>query len=252
MNGWPYPLWIAHRGAGRLAPENTLAAFRVGASHGYRAFECDVKLSADGVSFLLHDDTLQRTTPARGIAGERPWSELSRLDAGGWHSRAFAGEPIASLEAISGFVLRNGFALNIELKPTPGQEDETGRVVASTAARLWTGRSPPPLLSSFEAASLAAARQAAPELPRALLLDALAPDWFELAISLHCAAVVTAYPLMEAAVIARLHGADLRALCYTVNDPAEAWRLLGLGIDGIITDAVDGFSPGGAHDGVLD
>ena len=50
---WPYPRWIAHRGAGKLAPENTLAAFRVGAAHGYRAFECDVKLSADGVPFLL-------------------------------------------------------------------------------------------------------------------------------------------------------------------------------------------------------
>ena len=252
MNDWPYPLWIAHRGAGKLAPENTLAAFRVGASHGYRAFECDVKLSADGVPFLLHDDSLQRTTSARGIAGERPWSELSRLDAGGWHSRAFAGEPIASLEAISGFVLRNGFALDIELKPTPGQEDETGRVVASAATRLWTGRSPPPLLSSFAAASLAAAHRAAPELPCALLLDALAPDWFELAISLQCAAVVTAYPLMDAGVIARLHAAGLRALCYTVNDPAEARRLLGLGIDGSITDAVDGFSPGAANEGVLD
>ena len=54
--------WIAHRGAGKLAPENTLAAFRLGASHGYRAFECDVKLSADGVPFLLHDATLDRTT----------------------------------------------------------------------------------------------------------------------------------------------------------------------------------------------
>ena len=252
MNGWPYPLWIAHRGAGTLAPENTLAAFRVGASHGYRAFECDVKLSADGVPFLLHDDTLQRTTAAHGVAGERPWSELSRLDAGGWHSRGFAGEPIASFEAIAGYVLRNGHALNIELKPTSGQEDETGRVVAIEAARLWQGHSPPPLLSSFEAASLFAARQAAPELPRALLLDALPTDWFELAISLGCAAVVTAHPLMNAAVIARLHGAGLRALCYTVNDPAEARRLLGLGIDGIITDAVDGFSPGGAHEGALD
>ena len=48
---WPYPFWIAHRGAGNLAPENTLAAFKLGASHGYRMFECDVKLSADGVPF---------------------------------------------------------------------------------------------------------------------------------------------------------------------------------------------------------
>ncbi|MBK6863040.1 MAG: glycerophosphodiester phosphodiesterase [Ideonella sp.] len=242
---WPYPLWIAHRGAGKLAPENTLAAFRVGAGHGFRAFECDVKLSADGVLFLLHDDTLDRTTPARGVAGERPWSELSRLDAGGWHSRGFAGEPPASLDAIAAFVLRNGHALNIEIKPTPGLARETGRAVALEAARLWQGQALPPLLSSFEPDALVAAREAVPALPRALLLDALPGDWFEQAVSLGCSAVVTAYPLMDAAVIARLHGAGLRALCYTVNDAAEVARLLGLGIDGIITDAVDRFAPAG-------
>ena len=52
---WPYPRWIAHRGAGKLAPENTLAAFRMGAQYGYRMFECDAKLSSDGVPFLMHD-----------------------------------------------------------------------------------------------------------------------------------------------------------------------------------------------------
>ena len=82
MAPWPYPRWVAHRGAGKLAPENTLAAFRLGASHGYRAFECDVKLSADGVPFLLHDATLQRTTSGHGRAADLPWSELARLDAG--------------------------------------------------------------------------------------------------------------------------------------------------------------------------
>ncbi|HRP29573.1 MAG TPA: glycerophosphodiester phosphodiesterase [Burkholderiaceae bacterium] len=249
---WPYPLWIAHRGAGHQAPENTLAAFRAGASHGYRAFECDVKLSADGVPFLLHDDTLQRTTPAHGVAGDRPWSELSRIDAGGWHSRAFAGEPIPSLEAVAAFVRRNGLALNIEIKPTPGLEAETGRVVALEAERLWQGSAIQPLLSSFEPPSLAAARDAVPDLPRALLLDRLAPGWFELTQELGCAAVVTAYPLMDADVIARLHGAGLRALCYTVNDPAEAQRLIALGIDGIITDAVDRFSPAASGGTLLD
>ena len=71
------PLWVAHRGAGKLAPENTLAAFRLGAAHGYRAFECDVKLSSDGVPFLLHDATLERTTDGAGIAGERAWGVLA-------------------------------------------------------------------------------------------------------------------------------------------------------------------------------
>src|SRR6187401_806656 len=91
--GWPFPFWIAHRGAGKLAPENTLAAFRVGASFGYRAFECDVKLSADGIPFLLHDATLARTTSGGDDAGALDWSALARLDAGTWHSRTFAGEP---------------------------------------------------------------------------------------------------------------------------------------------------------------
>ena len=68
---WPYPFWIAHRGAGKLAPENTLAAFRLGAQHGYRMFECDAKLSADGVPFLMHDATLERTTSGQGIGGSR-------------------------------------------------------------------------------------------------------------------------------------------------------------------------------------
>ena len=100
-NDWPYPRWVAHRGAGKLAPENTLAAFRLGARYGYRMFECDVKLSADEVPFLLHDASLERTTNGQGIAGQLSWAELSRLDAGSWHSRAYAGEPIASLDAVA-------------------------------------------------------------------------------------------------------------------------------------------------------
>ncbi len=245
MKDWPYPLWIAHRGAGKLAPENTLAAFRVGASHGYRAFECDVKLSSDGVPFLLHDDTLDRTTPASGTAGARAWAELARLDAGTWHSRGYAGEPLPSLEAIARYCLRNGFALNIEIKPTPGVEEDTGRTVALEAARLWTGQTMLPLFSSFRPEALRGARETAPQLPRALLLDTLWSGWFEVAQGNGCVAVVTNHRLMDAALIAKLHGAGLRALVYTVNDAADAQRLLSLHIDGIITDAVDRFVPAG-------
>ena len=239
---WPYPLWIAHRGAGKLAPENTLAAFRVGAGHGFGAFECDVKLSADGVPFLLHDATLARTSSGHGVASQLAWSELSRIDAGSWHGRAFAGEPLPSLDAIARYCIGNGHALNLEIKPTPGDEVQTGRVVAAEAARLWAAENRLPLLSSFEPDALQAAREAAPHLPRALLLDALHPGWFARAQALGCAAVVTQHALMDAAVIAQLHAAGLRALVYTVNDPTEANRLLALGIDGIITDAVDCFS----------
>ena len=244
MTNWPYPFWIAHRGAGKLVPENTLAAFRAGAGHGYRAFECDVKLSADGVPFLLHDSTLDRTTPARGIAGERPWVDLSQLDAGSWHSRAFAGEPLPTLDAIAAFCLRNGHALNIEIKPTEGVEARTGEVVAQHAARLWTGQAVPPLLSSFQPDSLAAAQAAAPALPRALLLEKLHEGWLAQAHALGCVAVVADHREMTGEAIAQLHAAGLRALVYTVNEPERARALMALQIDGIITDAVDRFAPG--------
>ncbi|HET9822110.1 MAG TPA: glycerophosphodiester phosphodiesterase [Burkholderiaceae bacterium] len=241
MTDWPYPYWIAHRGAGKLAPENTLAAFRLGAQHGYGAFECDVKLSADDVPFLLHDATLTRTAGVEGVAGERPWSELSRLDAGGWHSRLYAGEPMATLEGVAGYVLRNRFHLNIEIKPTPGHEERTGRVVARHAARLWRDAAHPPLLSSFQPLALAAAQASEPALPRALLLDELHDGWFEQAAQLGCVAVVANQSLWTGAMVERLHAEDLRALAYTVNEEAMARHLTALGLDGLITDAVDRF-----------
>ena len=242
---WPLPLWIAHRGAGRLAPENTLAAFRMGASFGYSAFECDVKLSADGVPFLLHDATLERTTPASGVAGDKPWAELSRLDAGGWHSRAYAGEPLPSLDTIAAYVQRNGFALNLEIKPTPGVEQVTGAAVGTACARLWHGSAAPLVFSSFRPEALLGARDTAAHIPRALLVDTLWPGWFEMALSLGCVAVVSNHTLMDTVLATQLHGAGLRALCYTVNDTDSVRRLLALGVDGLITDAVDRFSPHG-------
>lgn len=244
MGEWPMPLWIAHRGAGKLAPENTLAAFREGARHGYRAFECDVKLSADGIPFLLHDATLNRTTPERGVAGERSWAELSRIDAGAWHSRAYAGEPIPSLDALSRYVIANRFALNIEIKPTPGQELLTGQVVGREVLRLWEGSGLLPLFSSFQPEALAGALETAPELPRGLLLDKISQGWLDQALSLQCRAVITNYALMNHALVEQLHAAGLKALVYTVNDPASAQWLMANGVDGIITDAVDRFSPG--------
>ncbi len=240
---WPYPRWIAHRGAGKLAPENTLAAFRLGAAHGYRAFECDVKLSADGLPFLLHDATLERTSSASGTAADLTWSALSQLDAGSWHSHRYAGEPLPSLAAVAAFIRHNGFALNLEIKPTPGQEAITGQVVAEHAARLWADQPLPPLLSSFRPEALQAARAAAPHLPRALLLDTLWSGWFEIASALDCTAVVSNYRLMDAALLAQLRHAGWRALVYTVNEADDARRLLALGVDGLITDAVDRFAP---------
>ncbi len=243
MKPWPYPRWIAHRGAGKLAPENTLSAFRLGAAHGYRMFECDAKLSADGIPFLLHDATLERTTNGHGIAGQLPWQALSQLDAGGWHSRAHAGEPLPTLEALARWCMANGHHLNIEIKPTPGEERRTGEVVAATAQRLWQGQAVPPLLTSFKPEALQGAQATAPDLPRGLLLDTLWDGWLDKARALDCVAVVCHYGLWNADTVSQVHAAGMRCLSYTVNDESVAWHLDRLGTDGIITDRVDLFPP---------
>ncbi len=240
---WPYPRWIAHRGAGKLAPENTLAAFKLGASHGYRMFECDVKLSADGVPFLLHDATLARTTSGRGIAGDKAWGELSKLDAGSWHSAAFANEALPTLDLIARYCIDGNYFLNIEIKPTPGQEVATGSAVANAAAKLWPTPAVPPLLTSFEPDALEAAQAAQPRLPRGLLLDTLWTGWLETALSLDCVAVICHHLLWDASSMTQAKSAGFRCLSFTVNDEASAQRLIDLGADGLITDRVDFFSP---------
>ncbi len=248
---WPYPRWIAHRGAGKLAPENTLAAFRLGASHGYRMFECDIKLSSDGVPFLLHDDTLQRTTNARAkigaghsaVAGDHPWGTLAQLDAGGWHSRAYAGEPLATLDAIAAFCIANGLMVNLEIKPSPGTARHTGAVVAQHAARLWQGQAVQPLLTSFEVDALEGAVEAQPELPYGLLLDTLWSGWLETGLRLGCQALVCNHGLWDTSSVTQAQSAGFKTLSYTVNDEWAAQRLWDLGTDGIITDRVDLFAP---------
>ena len=243
LKPWPYPKWIAHRGAGTLAPENTLAAFRKGAEYGYRMFECDAKLSADDVVFLMHDATLQRTTNGHGIGGEQSWHQLSQLDAGSWHSRHYSGEPLPTLTGLAQYCIRNQFFLNIEIKPTPGVEFKTGEIVAQQSAHLWQHEKVPPLLTSFQVDSLKGAQQAAPHLPRGLLLHSLTEGWLETAKRLDCSAIVCQYALWTPEIVLAAHGAGMRCLSYTVNDEWAAQHLLALGTDGIITDRVDVFSP---------
>lgn len=239
---WPYPRLVAHRGAGALAPENTLTAMRVGHAHGYRMVEFDVKLAADNVSFLLHDTTLERTTSGSGRADAFPWRELSRLDAGGWHSAKYAGEPLPTLGAIARWARAHGVACNVEIKPTPGRERETGAAVALDVSTLWRDAEVPPLLSSFSEVALDAARDAVPLLPRALLLDDLPADWLQRLQRLGCIALDVDHEALTAAVVKSVHASGYRVLCYTPNDAGRVAELAAWGVDSIITDAIDRIS----------
>ncbi len=236
---WPYPARIAHRGAGLLAPENTLAALRLGHAFGYRMFEFDAKLSGDGAVVLMHDATLERTTDGRGRVAACSLADLMRLDAGAWHGPQYAGEGVPTLARAAAWLRANGLHANVEIKPCPGREAETGAAVALEAALAWQGASVLPLLSSFSESALEAAAGAAPALPRALLLESVPQDWAARCVRLGCVAVVVAEQLLDAPLVARMHAAGLRVLAYTVNLPQRAQALGQWGLDGLITDAVD-------------
>jgi glycerophosphoryl diester phosphodiesterase len=242
MKSWPYPRLFAHRGGGSLAPENTLAAVRLGQSLGYRAHEFDVKLTKDHVAMLLHDATLERTTTGKGRAADFTWAELAGLDAGVWHSPAFTGEPLATFEAVARQLIDNGDMANVEIKPTPGAGRETGLAVAREAARLWAGAKVPPLLSSFDFEALMAAKEAAPELPRGWLVDHLTEaEWARLA-QLEAVSFHTNHKKIDVKDIARLHERGYRVMLYTVNDVAMAERFFEAGVDGLFTDNLKVFA----------
>jgi len=242
MKRWPYPRLFAHRGGGKLAPENTLAAIRLGASLGYRAAEFDVKLTRDGVALLLHDATLERTTNGKGDAGSCDWAALAGLDAGSWHSEAFQGEPLARFDATAKLLKSLGMLANVEIKPSPGREEETGALVSALAAEFWKGAAVAPLLSSFSYVALEAAQRMAPELPRAWLTDEMKPeDW--LAIErLESVSLNTNHKKLVRADIGRLHDLGARVLVYTVNEIARAEELFTWGVDGMFTDNLDEFA----------
>jgi glycerophosphoryl diester phosphodiesterase len=239
MDHWPYPRVVAHRGGGTLAPENTLAAIATGARLGLKMIEFDAKLSADDVVFLLHDDTVNRTSNGRGAAAKLRYEEIVALDAGSWREPRFAGERMPTLDQAAARCAALGLAANVEIKPCPGRDEQTGRLVAQETAQLWASSAVPPLISSFSFDALAAARDAARALPRGLLVGAVPDDWRERTAALDCVSLHADQRKLDARIVAQIKAAGLFILAYTVNEPARA-RLLGeWGVDSICTDRID-------------
>lgn len=240
---WNFPRVLAHRGGGALAPENTLAGIRAAASMGFRAVEFDVVLSADGVAVLMHDETLERTTDGRGRVSDTTYAELLRLDAGVRYGPGHLGERIPSFEQAAKLCLELKLWANVEIKPAKGFERQTGLVVAKLARELWRGAAPAPLLSSFEPASLEAAREAAPELDRGYLTDRIEPQWREAAQRLGCVSVNCNQEHLTREMARSVGQAGFWLLCWTVNDPRIARRLFSWGADAIFTDRLDLIAP---------
>jgi len=230
---------IAHRGASAAAPPNTLAAFEKAVELGADGIEFDVQLSADRVPVVIHDFTVDTTTDGSGRVAEKTLAQLKQLDAGSHFDPAFAGERIPTLEEVLE-ATGNRLLLNVELKcfsPCDGGLEQA--VIAQIKRHATDDRV---LLSSFNPFSLRRAKKIAPHIPVGLLY---APD---LSLPLRRAWLAPLVPhearhpehtMVDARYVAWARRRGYRVNTWTVNDPDEMRRLIGLGVDGIITNVPD-------------
>ena len=252
---WPYARVLAHRGGGTLAPENTLAGIEMGLQHGYRAIEFDAMLAADAIPVLIHDPTLERTTNGSGSVSSLTAAELARLDAGAWVAPRFAGTHLPSLTDAIAYCRRNSVWINIEIKPAPGHDSVTGAQVARVAAQAYADVVRPrgdqgksiepqaPLLSSFSREALGAARSAAPDLPRGLLVGPVPADWEDQLETLGCVGLHCSHKHLTQALARTIKDAGYWLFCYTVNEPDRARELFDWGVDAFCTDRIDLITP---------
>ncbi|MFA9218203.1 MAG: glycerophosphodiester phosphodiesterase [Sphingomonadaceae bacterium] len=246
---WPYPKIVAHRGGGTLAPENTIAGLRCGLAYGFRAVEFDVMLARDGVGVVMHDPEFGRTVSGQGSVASTDAAALTRMDVGAWFGPQFAGESVPLYTEFIDYCQSQRIWMNVEIKPAPGHEAATGRWVAEVtrahfAEEIAAGDpAAMPLLSSFSPVALAAARDAAPELPRGYLLDRIPADWRAQALELGAVAIHTNQKHLTPELAAAIKNAGFGLFCYTVNERARGREILGWGVDGFCTDRIDLIGP---------
>jgi glycerophosphoryl diester phosphodiesterase len=211
-------LVLAHRGANRLARENTVAAFTAAAALGADGVELDVQLSADGVPVVHHDAAVEDVGAIAELVAARLPDWVPTL--------------AGAIDACAAMAL-----VNVEIKDP--------LAVAATAAVLG-GRPNVDdalafIVSSFELSTIDAHRRAAPAVPTAWLtlpgadqLEALATANERGHGALHPQHTVVSPELVRAA-----HDRGMRIGTWTVNDPARAGELEAMGVDVLITDAPD-------------
>lgn len=230
------PRVIAHRGAPKEAPENTLASFRRARELGATWVEFDVALTSDARPVIFHDDALDRTSDGHGFLAETDFETVKHLDAGGWFARNFAGEPVPTLEEALDLFIELGLSINMELKTDPGREAELACIAVSIAREMWPADRPPPLISSFAREAVAAARPLAPDWPMDLLYGQVPAEWATDGRDLGLAAFGANHQHLTREQVMSIRGAGYKLSAYTVNDPARAATLFQWGVDAIFSD----------------
>lgn len=245
---------MGHRGAKALAPENTLASMKAAAGAGATWVEFDVMLTGDRRPVVHHDATLTRTTGRKHAMAKTAFAEVTSLDAtlafarkyGRRKAEDFFGREdcrVPSLEDTVASLLDLNLTPNVEIKPTKGLAVETAEVALALLLDLWPADRLPPLISSFERKSLAAARRVAPHWPRGLLAESFPRDWRRALGDLECVSLHLDWQHTRRADVAAVKAAGYAFAVYTVNGVRAGRRLLGKGVDCLITDRPDMLIP---------
>jgi glycerophosphoryl diester phosphodiesterase len=236
------PIVIAHRGISAKAPENTMAAFRMAAGvRGIDMIELDVRISRDKHPVVIHDRTLQRTSTGNGAVNSYTLAELRSFDAGSWFHPSFAGERIPTLSEVLEEV-RGKCRVNIELKAdwfSRGHEDLVQRVLGTVRE---TGMLEQVLISSFTHALIATVRRSEPKIPTGVIYN-LYRDFgrspSKLAQRVGASVFVCARHELRRSMIRDARQHSLALYVYTLNSVQDAKKMIGLGIEGIISDNAD-------------
>lgn len=224
------PLVIAHRGASACRPENTLAAFELAVAQGADMIETDLHRTRDAAVVVTHDDTLPGLGGG-GAVGEASLAEVRALDVGG-------GERVPTLdELLDRFGGRVAWNLELKRGAAGFYEGLEESVLEAVRRRDLLERT---LFSCFYDPVLARLRALEPAARIGLLISRRYPARIvERARALGAEAIHPEADLVDAALVEAAHAAGLAVLVFTVDDPAEMARLLGLGVDGLFTNHPD-------------
>jgi glycerophosphoryl diester phosphodiesterase len=224
---------IGHRGASGYAPENTAQSFELAIQMGANMIECDVQASKSGDIFILHDDTLERTTNGTGLARCLTMNALRSFDAGG-------GQSILTLEEALDVIDRR-VPINIEVKAPRVAQRITRIIQHYVRHKGW--RYEDFLVSSFQYKQLRHFVSLDSCIPLAAILEKQVPRYFwKYAEMLGCKAICLDKTLaMQTDTVKRAHERGMAVYVWTVNTEAEVGLLQSVGIDGIFTDYPDRF-----------
>ncbi|MFE9610681.1 glycerophosphodiester phosphodiesterase [Streptomyces sp. NPDC006012] len=225
---------IAHRGASSAAPENTLVSDEIARRGGAEYIENDVQPNKDGIPYVLHDATVDRTTDGIGRIRDLTSAQLNALDAGSWCAPAYEGARVPTLAAQLADLKSRGGDLLLEIKGAHTR-DEVATIVKAVRDHGMTGRV---FVQSFEVSALQYAHELAPELPLGLLRDSLDADPVAVAKELHLAAYNPSDGALSKnpGVVKDLHAAGVAVNVWTVDSAARWQALEAAGVDGIITN----------------